>query len=236
MRYGGRNPPAVFYMNIHLSPRLQAVANAVPFGARLIDVGTDHGKLPVWLAQSGKITHAWASDVRPGPLQSAQNLVAETELESCIELRLTDGLKGFSPEDGDTVTIAGMGGETMVSILSAAPWTKENILLVLEPQSKQHLLRKWLLQSGYTILSEALVQDAGRIYPIMTVRGGQDLLHTEAELHTGRYEAISPDPLFSMYLESVIARISAAAPYDAGAHMLLKELNTMKERLTNDHD
>lgn len=231
MRYGGRNPPAVFYMNIHLSPRLQAVADSVPFGARLIDVGTDHGKLPVWLAQTGRISHAWASDIRPGPLQSARKLVAEMELERCIELRLTDGLNGFSPEDGDTVTIAGMGGETMVSILSAAPWTKDNTFLVLEPQSKQHLLRHWLLKNGYTILSESLVQDAGRLYPIMTVTGGQGLQHTEAELHTGRYETISSDPLFATYLNSVIARVSVAAPYDANAHELLMELNIMKERL-----
>ncbi len=63
---------------ITLSPRLAAVAKSVPAGARLIDVGTDHAMLPVYLAQTGRIAHAFASDIRPGPLTAARALVAKT--------------------------------------------------------------------------------------------------------------------------------------------------------------
>jgi len=220
-------------MSIHLSPRLQAIADLVPRNARLIDVGTDHGKLPVWLVQNDYISHAWASDIRPGPLASARRLVAETQCEDMIDLRLTDGLNGFGANDGNVITIAGMGGETILAILSAAVWTKNNTLLILEPQSKQALLRRWLLENGYNIRTESLVADAGRIYPILTVFGGRGEVHSDAELYTGRFDLISSDPLFPPYLDGILARVLAAAPYDENAKAHLYELMSMRERLKN---
>lgn len=220
-------------MSIHLSRRLQAVANLVPENARVIDVGTDHAMIPVWLAQTGRSEHIWASDIRVGPLQSAQRLINETDTGDIIQTRLTDGLQGFGPGDADTVIIAGMGGETMVSILSSAPWTKDGIRLILEPQSKQELLRGWLLENGFSILSETLVKDAGRIYPILVAKEGIAQSLTRAELLTGKFEYIAADPLFDEYLNVLIRRVSSAAPYDADAEMLLGELLIMKERHAN---
>ena len=40
---------------IELSPRLRSVAELVPKGAVLADIGTDHAFLPVWLLQRGVI-------------------------------------------------------------------------------------------------------------------------------------------------------------------------------------
>ena len=171
---------------IHLSPRLAAVARHVPEGARPIDVGTDHAMVPVWLIQSGRCPSVLAADIRPGPLDSARALLMKTGTADRIRLMQTDGLAGIGPGDGDTVILAGMGGETMVDILSAAPWTREEgTLLILEPQSKKADLRRWLNNNGYAVLTEQLVRDAGRIYPILTALGGECRAYTEAELHLG---------------------------------------------------
>jgi tRNA (adenine22-N1)-methyltransferase len=35
-----------------LSGRLRAAASFIEAGSRVIDVGTDHGRLPVWLVQN----------------------------------------------------------------------------------------------------------------------------------------------------------------------------------------
>ena len=57
---------------IKLSARLLTVAGFVRQGSRIADVGTDHGYIPVYLAQTGRIASALAMDVRPGPLERAQ--------------------------------------------------------------------------------------------------------------------------------------------------------------------
>lgn len=230
----GRQAPAVFLMHtIHLSSRLLAVAELVPPGGHVIDVGTDHGMLPVWLVQTGRAEHVWASDLRSGPLQSAERLIAETGTGERIDLRLTDGLQGFSADDADTVVIAGMGGETMVSILAAAPWLHEGVSLILQPQSKQGVLRRWLAENGFTVTCERLVRDAGRIYPILTAEDGISPPYTEAEYHIGRWTKICHDPLLPEFLTAVIRRVSAAAAYDASQGCLLDELQDMKVRLNH---
>ena len=216
---------------ITLSPRLAAVAKSVPAGARLIDVGTDHAMLPVYLAQTGRIAHAFASDIRPGPLTAARALVAKTGTGDVIDLRLTDGLCGFTRPDGDTVTIAGMGGETMTSILSAAPWVRDGVLLILAPQSKPDVLRRYLAENGMSVTHERLVRDAGRLYPLLLARAGQSPKYTPAELHTGLLSQIGGDPLFGAYLDTLMRRAAAAAPYDPEKAALLRAYQSMKERL-----
>ncbi len=215
---------------LHLSPRLAAIAALVPQDARVIDVGTDHAMLPVYLAQTARAAHIWASDINAGPLQSAERLVRSAGVSDRVNLRQTDGLRGFTRADADCVVIAGMGGETMLSILIEAAWTREDVLLILEPQTKQDVLRRWLVGHGYAVTSEQLVRDAGRIYPFLTVTGGTSALYSEAEYHLGRWEQIGGDPLLPEYLCSLIKRISHAAPYDADARKLLEELITMKSR------
>lgn len=51
-----------------------------------------------------------------------------------LPLRLAAGLDGISPEECDTVTIAGMGGQTIAEILQNAPWTADGKSLLLFSQ------------------------------------------------------------------------------------------------------
>lgn len=227
--------PRFFIMNtIRLSARLSAVAEYVPQDARVIDVGTDHAMLPVWLIQTGRASHVWAADIHAGPLEGAARLIRETNTGEQIRLRQTDGLSGFSREDGDTVVIAGMGGETMVSILSAAPWLHSGVLLILEPQSKQDVLRRWLISNGFSIITERLVRDAGHLYPILTAASGSEPEYTELEYYTGHRELIGGDPLLGEHLAALRKRAASAAPYDPRAKELLDSLIDLEERQKHD--
>ena len=58
-----------------LPARLQAVASCVGIGARIVDVGTDHGLLPIALVGSGRASKAIAADLRPQPLDMARQNV-----------------------------------------------------------------------------------------------------------------------------------------------------------------
>lgn len=184
-----------------LSPRLAAIAAMVPRGARLADVGTDHGLLPVWLLKHGYIRSAVATDIRPGPLSRAEENRASAGISPrdmrCI---LCDGLEGIAPTDADTVVIAGLGGENMTGILENASWARSGALLILQPMTHPEVLRTALSRWGLRITRECLVLDSGRIYSILGARTGTDESMTEAETYTGRYALIAGDPLFPRYL------------------------------------
>lgn len=172
---------------IDLSPRLAMVGELVPAGARLADVGTDHAYLPAALVMSGKIPAAIAADLRRGPLDRARATVQEYGLTGRVAFRLCDGLRDIAPEEADAVTIAGMGGETIASILSAAPWTRElDVPLVLQPMSSMNDLRLWLGENGYRIVTEELAREGETLYTAWLVQAGEMDPQSPAELWAGR--------------------------------------------------
>lgn len=194
-----------------LSPRLQAVAELVPPGARLADIGTDHGRLPVWLVQHGAVEHVTASDLRPGPLSRAQALAERWGLSKEISFRLCDGLQGIPPQDAQVVTITGMGGETIADILHAARWTREpGHCYILQPMSGQDGLRRYLSANGFTIRREVLVEEGRTLYVILLAEPGAMPPLTEGEIWVGRQVQGMESPLRSRYLEQELEKLRRA--------------------------
>ena len=147
-----------------LSPRLQALADWIEPGSRLADIGTDHGLLPVYCVLSGLTVYTAACDIREQPLMSARRNASENGVGDRIEFILCSGLDRVKEGSVDTVIAAGMGGETIVSILDAAKWLRnEGITLLLQPQSKTLELQQWLAGNGFYTEKARLVRDSGRI-------------------------------------------------------------------------
>ena len=184
---------------LQLQPRLQLLADMVPEGCRLADVGTDHGYLPVYLLQRRYIRGAVAADIGAEPLAHARR-TAEAYGVTGIDFRLCDGLRDIAPDEVDTVVIAGMGGETIITILEGAAWTKDGAhTLLLQPMTKAADLRYWLAVNGYRFTAERLIWDKNYLYPVLRVTGGgtpQAL--TERQALTG--VALDNDPLYREYL------------------------------------
>ena len=154
-----------------LTPRLACLAALVPPGARLADVGTDHGKLPIALLRAGRVASAIGSDIGAGPLEHAARNAAEHG--AALSLRLAPGLDAVQPDECDTVSIAGMGGQTIADILRAAPWTADGAhLLLLQPMTMAYELRQWLWANGYAIEREAPCREGRRHYVVIVARGG----------------------------------------------------------------
>ena len=193
---------------IALQHRLRLLAEMTPPGGRLADIGTDHGYLPVWLLQEGRIPSAIAADVGAEPLEHARRTAQQYGVKG-IDFRLCSGLSAIAPEETDVIVIAGMGGETISAILSAAPWTRNGHMLLLQPMTKAADLRHWLVDNGYTFTAECLVEDKGRVYPILTVTGGAHRSLTEAEALCG--VLLEGDPLYGAYLAEHAAKLRRSA-------------------------
>ena len=218
---------------MELTPRLQAIAEQVAQGARLADVGTDHGYLPVWLLREGRIDSAIATDLREGPLNRSRETAQRFGVEAQVSFRLCDGLSAIRPEEADTVVIAGMGGETIISILEAAAWTKEGTLLLLQPMTKFAELRLWVQKHGYQITEERIACEGERLYSILTVRGGKMPPMSPAELWAGRHNR---SPLRQKYLAQVRRKAEKALQGQEAAQApdpgRIEELNRVLSGLT----
>lgn len=149
-----------------------ALSALVEKGASVIDVGTDHGFLPVFLAQSGTCPKIYASDISAASLAAALRSAEKFNVSDDITFLVTSGLDGITPEDVNTIIIAGLGGETILSILEKAPWTKyNNITLILQPQSKVDLLFRFLYDNGYKIIQTQSVIDKSKHYTVILAKG-----------------------------------------------------------------
>ena len=156
-------------MKIPLSSRLLACCSFVKPGDRVADIGCDHGYLGIYLLNKGIASYVIASDVKEGPLQSAVRNSEKFGVRDKIAFYLSDGVRNI-PREFDTLVCAGMGGDTMVSILSAATWLqKAQYRLILQCQSKTPLLRKYLSDNGWSIATEKVLKDGKFLYTIMEV-------------------------------------------------------------------
>ena len=154
-------------MNLPISDRLLACAGFINPGDRVADVGCDHGYLGIYLLKRNIARSVIASDLREGPLQSAKDNAAAYGVSDHMEFILSDGLQQV-PRDFDTLVCAGMGAETMISILEAAPWLqREGYRLILQCQIKNCLLRRWLTEHGFSILEEKVLRDGRFLYTVL---------------------------------------------------------------------
>lgn len=191
-------------MKIPLSNRLLACCSFVAPGSRVADIGCDHGYLGIYLLKNGIADSVIASDVNEMPLHSAVINAAKFGVRDRIAFYLSNGAQNI-PRDFDTLVCAGMGADTMMSILDAAPWLKDSrYRLILQCQSKRPELRRYLSENGFSILRETLAQDGKFIYPIMEVvyRPGQPL--TPWECYIPRVLRESGSPLLDAFCTRVI--------------------------------
>ena len=156
-------------MNIPLSKRLQVCAGFVAPGDRIADIGCDHGYLSIYLLKNGIAASAIASDINEMPLQSARRNASRFSVADKIRFFLSDGAKSI-PREFDTMICAGMGADTMISILEAAQWLRDKkYRLILQCQSKTQELRRYLSENGWYIKNESVLKDGRFLYTVMNV-------------------------------------------------------------------
>ena len=152
-----------------LSNRLETCSQFIKAGDRVADIGCDHGYLGIHLLTRGVARSVIAADVNEMPLASAKQNAHRFGTADKMTFHLSNGVQNI-PRDFDVMVCAGMGADTMISILDAAPWLKDQkYRLILQCQSRRAELRRHLYQEGYSIVSETLAEDGKFIYTVMEV-------------------------------------------------------------------
>ena len=191
-------------MKIPLSSRLLACCTFVNKGDRVADVGCDHGYLGIHLLQNGIAASVIESDVAEGPLQSAMRNAVKFGVKNKMTFCLSDGLQNV-PRDFDVVVCAGMGADTIMSIIHhASDWLKDpKYRLILQCQSKRPELRQWLYDEGFRINRETLAKDGKFVYTIMEVVYDPGHGITPAETYVSQQLLENNHPLLPEYYARV---------------------------------
>jgi tRNA (adenine22-N1)-methyltransferase len=212
---------------IKLSKRLQLIASLVPRGARLADIGSDHALLPTYLAERGMTIFAVAGEVNEGPYQAAAKQVREAGLAGSIDVRRGDGLAVLQPGEVDCVTIAGMGGALIASILTAGLEKLDGVrTLILQPNVGEALVRRWLVEHGWFLAKEHILEEDGKIYEVLTAMRTPDSGRANADLYEPR--SLAPSVVASR------ERLLEMGPYlleqatDVFIHKWLLELDKLE--------
>lgn len=171
---------------MELSKRLDAVASLINIEHTLVDVGTDHGYIPIYMIEKG-CQHGIAMDVNEGPLSRARDHIRAYHMEGFIETRLSNGFQNLLPGEAQTAVMAGMGGALIIKILTDYPAVTAAINeFVLQPQSEIRKVRKFLQDNHFVISEEEMVYEEGKFYPVLQVYHGEEERFSEMELRYGR--------------------------------------------------
>lgn len=222
------------------------LAAALPFlqGGVMADVGTDHAYLPIAALQRGLATFAVATDIHRGPAEIAAAHLSENGIgKDSAAVLLTDGLHGAEDYHPTDICIFGMGGEMIVHILQEAPWVRDpSVRLILQPMTKQEILRDYLAQNGFGVIAERLVK-TDRVYQLLCAEyDGVPRTCTPLERMIGKENLDRGDALtrelVHRHIEILTAtregKLKGNAPDTSREDALLRELNNYLGQITED--
>lgn len=218
-------------MRIPLSKRLQRCADYIGCANRIADIGCDHGYLGISLLKNGEVKSVIAADIRPMPLQAAKENAKRFGFDEQMEFFLSDGASAI-PRDFDVMVCAGMGADTIVSILENAPWLKStSYRLVLQCQSKTAMLRKYLNENGLSIVRESAIKDGRFLYSVMEVVFKQEVPFTPGQCHFSPALAKELTEENIAYYRQVVTRLEreVAGQKEAADPVSMEALRELKE-------
>jgi len=157
---------------LKLPERLKTIAELVPRGRPLFDVGTDHGFLAIYLLLKGVVSRATASDMNAEPLNSARANAEKYGVTDRLSLILCDGLADLEVTEAATIVVAGMGGETIAKILSDAKnkLSGKSCLLILQPMTKAGRLLSSLNALKFNVFDARFVREKTKNYLILLAK------------------------------------------------------------------
>ena len=152
--------------------RIEAIASLVDNDALVVDIGTDHAYLPIYLYKNDITKNIVASDISSNALLFAKNNLEKHNLSSKIKLVVSDGFKNLD-ECFDIAIISGVGTETIKKILDNEVLPNK---LILSSHKNVSDLREYMFKIGYKIEKEIIVYENNIYYNIIKYVKGKDNL------------------------------------------------------------
>lgn len=161
-------------------------------GITLLDIGTDHAYLPIYLFKQGYVDSCILADLREGPLNNAK-INWEKNVGNAADARQGNGLSVISEGEADIITISGMGGIEIAAIIEAGySKLKTGQVLIVQPQSKFGIARKSILSHGMAIISEKLSFEKEKITPVILAYLGKGGYVEKAALQNDTCIRVAP--------------------------------------------
>ena len=211
-----------------LSKRLLALYEMVEKGSIAADIGCDHAQLSIALVENGICPHVYACDLREQPLARAKEAIQAVGLSDRITARLRNGIENLE-RDVSTVIIAGMGVETILTILSSHPeQLQENRRFIIQANLHVEKLRHWISENHFTIEKEVLVEE-DHFYEIVCFSCRCHDSYSEQEQLFG---AVMPkDALFERCWQQRRDKLEAILKQLPPQHIKRNELEQRKEMI-----
>jgi tRNA (adenine22-N1)-methyltransferase len=217
---------------VQLSHRLATIAECVPKDSKVVDVGTDHAYIPIYLIKNNLIKTCIATDINSGPLQKAKLNMQLHRVEN-IELKLTNGLQGVKCKEADTIIIAGMGGYLMIDILkNSLELVQSAKRLILQPQQDIAQVRKFLHYIGFKIEDEVFIQDDEKYYTVIIAVLGNEKYNHEYDYVYGKILIDKKTALFQHWMQQKQQKLKEIEIYLQQGHS--QHTKKRKEELENE--
>ena len=172
-----------------LSKRLSLIVDYIEECDTLVDVGTDHGYIPIYVIKNEICKKAIASDINKDPLDKAKLNSIFEGVDENIDTRLGGGLETIEEGEAEGLVIAGMGGNLIRDILEEDKEKANSFkFMILQPAQNPEVLREYLYTNGYEVIAEDLCVDEDKYYELFKVKAKEG---EETELDPIYYE-ISP--------------------------------------------
>lgn len=219
--------------------RLKCIASNVKSGGIVADIGCDHAFTSIYLVEEKLARGAIAIDINKEPLKRVWQHIQESGMEEYISVRLSNGARGLKKGEADTILISGMGGALIASILEESiNIIKDAKELVLSPQSEIYIVRHFLHDNGFKIVSEEMVKEQGKFYVVIRAVPGSQHYKDESGYIYGEYLIENKNKILEEFLLKEqkrtgsildsLASASGSAAVKERKDTLLKEYNMIK--------
>lgn len=157
--------------NMELSKRLKWIVEKLDKCDTIMDIGTDHGYIPIYLIKNNLANRVIASDINKEPLQKARMNASMEGVIGKVDLRKGGGLSPLINNEAQGIIVAGMGANLIRDILEAdIDKVKSLDYIVLQPAQNPEVLREYLYTNDYEIIDEDICVDEGKYYELFKVR------------------------------------------------------------------